>query len=499
MNLDDSGWRSYWQGEVLRQVQANDDDGVFTDSLSVPNYMGYDNYRPSLPAVDEPFEDAWSNRISSWLSWLQTQQVGDYYIIPNVGSWINSRDRTDYSPADGVMVEGFAMEADQSPYAYSDWQLQMNRILGLVQDKAVIAQSYVGGDQERMFVLATYLLVKSSHTYLNIAQDTGPEWYPEYDIAIGAPIQNAGSDIDNLYDPSSRVYRRAFDNGLVFVNAQDWSGTTVTVNLGATYYLAQTRGGGPVSISGIPTGEVTYQPVTRVTLPPYSGVILLNGIPSMTSSTTSATSTVTSVSYLSMTTTKTATSYSSTSTVTRTVPTVTTVALVPLTVASKVQSIQYLTSIDKTTVTSYTGALTWTSTIVVPATITVAPSTMTSTVRTTRALTSTGTTRETSYTTMTSTDYTATSVSTSTRVVYTTVTSLAGPASSYPFAYLGFISLLAVTVGHRSTAGEARRIRHTTSRHGPSTTSSPALCRHTSPTSVTHCLVVQCHRCKGGV
>lgn len=289
MNLDDSGWRSYWQGEVLRQLQANDDDGVFMDSLSVPNYMGYDHYDPSLPAVDEAFENAWSNRISSSLSWLQTQPIGGYYILPNVGNWINSRDRTDYSPADGVMVEGFAIEADQSPYPYSDWQLQMNRVLGLVvQDKVIIGQSYVSGDQERMFVLGTYLLVKGTQTFLNIVQGEGPEWYPEYDIRTGAPTQSAGSDIANLYDPVKQVYRRTFDNGFVLLNAQDSSGTTVTVNLGGTYYLAQTSGGGPVSPSGNPTGEVSYRAVTSVTLPPYSAAILLNEMPSPTSSTTTS-------------------------------------------------------------------------------------------------------------------------------------------------------------------------------------------------------------------
>lgn len=294
MNLDDDAWRNYWQSEVLRQVQANDDDGVFMDSLSVPNYMGYDHYRPNLPALDEHFENAWSDRITNWLSWLQTQQIGEYYIIPNVGSWINSRDRTDYSPADGVMVEGFAIEADQSPYPYSDWQLQMNRALGLTQDKVIIAQSYVGGDQERMFALGSYLLIKGSHSYLNIVEGGAPEWYPEYDIPIGAPIQSAGSDITNLYDPASSVHRRAFDNGFVLVNAQDRSGTTLTINLGGTYYLTQTRGGGPVPVSGVPTGEVTYQAVTRVSLPPYSAAVLFNKMPTATSSTTTSTSSIVS-------------------------------------------------------------------------------------------------------------------------------------------------------------------------------------------------------------
>ncbi len=289
MNLEDDSWRSYWHGEVLRQIQVNDDDGVFMDSLSVPNYLGPDRYDPNLPAVDEDFENAWSDRINSWLTWLQTQPVGDYYLIPNVGNWINSRDRTDYSPADGVMVEGFAIGGDGSPYEYGDWQLQMNQLLRLVaQDKVVIGQSYVTGDQERMFAVGTYLLVKGSRTFVTIELSEEPEWFPEYDIPIGAPVEDAGSDIANLYDSANRVYRRDFDNAVVLVNARD-SGSAVTVNLGGTYYLVKVSGGGLVPSSGTPTGEVTYEPVTSVRLPAYSAAILFKAIPSTT--TTSGTTT----------------------------------------------------------------------------------------------------------------------------------------------------------------------------------------------------------------
>ena len=283
MELNNTGWRAYWQSEVLRQLQANDDDGVFLDSLSVPNYLGADRFSPALPALDSTFENAWATRINAWLAWLQTQPVGDYYIVPNVGSWITTRDPTDYSPADGVMIEGFAIEANASPYALEDWQLQMNRALGLVaQGKAVIGQSYALGDQERLFALGTYLLIKGRRTYLNLELDLDPEWWPEYDIPIGAPSQSAGTQITNLYDATNQVYRRNFSNGFVLVNptsSWDGSGVTRTVNLGGSYYRAVTSGGGAVPTSGVPTGTVTYQAVTSVTLPPYTAVVLFNAHP----------------------------------------------------------------------------------------------------------------------------------------------------------------------------------------------------------------------------
>lgn len=283
VELNDPGWREWWQGEVLAQVRANDDDGVFMDSLSVPNFLGADRFVPSLPEVDADFEFAWAERITDWLAWLQTQPLGDYSIIPNVGSWITSRDTVDYTPADGVMIEGFAIELDQSPYALDDWILQMNRALEMTsREKVLIGQTYATGDQERMFALGSYLLIKSSHTYLNIDIDLTPEWWPEYDILIGAPLESAGVEIATLYDSTAGVYRRDFDNGFVLVNPTNpWDGTgsTAVVNLGGTFHLAQTRGGGDLPEDGIPTGTLTWQAVSQVTLQPFSAAVLLNAQP----------------------------------------------------------------------------------------------------------------------------------------------------------------------------------------------------------------------------
>ena len=283
MELNDSGWQDHWQAEVLRQVQANHDDCLFIDSLSVPNYLGADRYDPHLPAVDETFENAWASRITNWLSWLQSQPIGAYYLVPNVGSWITTRETTDYSPADGLMIEGFAMEADQSPYALVDWQLQMDRLLAAIgRGQAILAQSYVMGDQERMFVLGSYLLVKGSATYLNIEYSMEPEWWPEYDLPLGAPVESATDNIDDLYDAASQVYRRDFENGFVLVNPTnpwDGSGTTITIDLGGTFYRALTQGGGIVPDNGVPTGTINYTTVTSITLPPFTAAVLFSQPP----------------------------------------------------------------------------------------------------------------------------------------------------------------------------------------------------------------------------
>jgi len=277
MNLDDPGWRAYWQGEVLRQLRANDNDGVFMDSLSVPSYLGADRYDPALPPFDLTYENAWAERIDAWLAWLQTQPVGDYAIVPNVGNWVTTRDPTTYAAVDGVMFEGFAMWGEDSPYAIDDWRLQMNRALGLIrQSKAVIAQAYVGDGRERLFALGSYLLIKGERTYLNLESDMAPEWWPEYDIAIGSPLQSPVAAIDDLV--SGGVYRRDFTNGFVLVNPAE-EGAAITVNLGGTFRRMQPNGGGPVGEDGVPTGSLTYQTVTSVSLPPYSATVLLEMLP----------------------------------------------------------------------------------------------------------------------------------------------------------------------------------------------------------------------------
>lgn len=55
--------------------------------------------------------------------------LGRLWFIPNAGSWITTRDRTNYAIPDGVMIEGFAEGGPASFYALGDWQLQMDRAL----------------------------------------------------------------------------------------------------------------------------------------------------------------------------------------------------------------------------------------------------------------------------------------------------------------------------------------------------------------------------------
>jgi hypothetical protein len=282
MEIDNPSWRQYWSTEVLRQLQANTADGLFVDSLSVPNTFGATRFQPSLPELDQAFEEDWSRRIEDFIAYGQTGELAKYYFIPNVGEWVTGRDITDYSEADGVMVEGFARwtEGDYFSAQDGDWQLQMDRILGLTeQNKIILLQQYVDSVdlQDRLFLLSSYLLVKGRYTYLNLDISQQPEWFPEYEISIGSPVGEPPTTISALWRSDWGLYARAFSNGLALVNPTI---EAQRVSLGGTYYQAMPAGGGLVPEDGdISAWGIDYAPVTSIILQPNQGAVLLTQIP----------------------------------------------------------------------------------------------------------------------------------------------------------------------------------------------------------------------------
>jgi hypothetical protein len=282
MEISNPSWREYWSGEVLRQLRANAADGLFVDSLFPPNYFGGERFEPDLPALDQAFEETWSSRIEDFIAYGQRGELADYYLIPNVGAWITGRDVTDYSGADGVMVEGFARWPEGGYFSArdGDWQLQMDRILHMVNlDKIVLLQQFVDPDdvEDRLFLLGSYLLVKGRHTYLNFELSAKPEWFPEYEIPIGAPVGGVPRSISSLWRSDWSVYARTYSNGLVLVNASDQLQEVV---LEKGYFQALPSGGGIVPADGdISDWGVDYVPVTALRLLPNQGAVLLAEVP----------------------------------------------------------------------------------------------------------------------------------------------------------------------------------------------------------------------------
>jgi hypothetical protein len=117
--------------------------------------------------------------------------------------------------------------------------------------------------------LANYLLVKGNRTYLfHFAADT-LEWYPEWEIDLGAPVA-APTNADAL--AWQGVYRRDFAKGSVLVNP----GTVaISVTLAVPMQRIDPQGGGAVPADGTVTATVASTAVTSLSLAPGSGAILL--------------------------------------------------------------------------------------------------------------------------------------------------------------------------------------------------------------------------------
>src|SRR5262249_26394891 len=180
-------------------------------------------------------------------------------LIPNAGAFATTWDNTDYSLTAGIFCEGF-FDPGFSPI---DWRAAMNQTLSLVrQNKIVILQNYVSPTDvaRRRYLLANYLLVKGSRTYVSYFANT-LDWYPEWTLDLGVGRRTA-SRVDELL--WNGIYRRDFAKGVVLVNSGDRG---VRVDLGGTFRRVIPERGGRVAEDGTVTGSVTTSNVTMLEIP----------------------------------------------------------------------------------------------------------------------------------------------------------------------------------------------------------------------------------------
>jgi hypothetical protein len=272
-----NGWKEYFVLATLNEMRAGECDGTFGDSCGLPFSLAE---WPDWLSGTNPLS-TWCTHVNTYIQYVTNSYAAQperFYFIPNAGALVTSWDNvTDYSLADGVMVEGFSEWGDPPLNGeLGDFQLQMNRILELERaGKIVIMQTYptITDMRARMFAVGCYLLIKGHYSYINLVGDGDMAvfWFPEYDVDIGTFINEPPEDIESLRT-SEGIYRRDYSNGLVLVNP---TAGTVTVNLGGTYRQVTANGGGYVPDNGVPTGNLFYTDVTSLTLVPGEAAILL--------------------------------------------------------------------------------------------------------------------------------------------------------------------------------------------------------------------------------
>jgi hypothetical protein len=280
-----TGFRDYWVSSVIADMRATGALGVFADSFEAgisgygvtPPDVRFDATNPANPSVWANGVD-WLSQKQDWIAFVTAafaKEPEHFLFVPNIGAMITGWADIDYSGVDGAMLESFGFNL-----APSDWVLGMNRAMRLSRaGKFIILQSYPDSVASRQFLLATYLLLKGNHTFVNLA-GSGVVYFPEYAIDFGAPAAALPSDVSGYL--SNGVYRRDFAKGIVLVNPGD---TSVMVTLPSTMQQVSASGGGPVDDTQIDAmgnytgGSLSYAPVSTVTLASKTAALLLFATP----------------------------------------------------------------------------------------------------------------------------------------------------------------------------------------------------------------------------
>ena len=270
------GWKEYWVGSVIHDIDDSHADGVFADSTHLPYAVPSDQY---ASPIGSPPHTAYIYHMEKYYDYVYQQfTLANKYFIPNVGHLITTVDTTNgyYEDVHGVMVEGFA-----TTWTAYDWRLQQNRTLRLLRnDKIYIAQNGPSGPTDisgRLWYMSNFLLLKHDRSYVNmLGAGTQMHWWPEYDLELGLQLNpSVANDVSALRDVSG-IYYRWYEHALVLVNPTT-STRNFTLDGDYDFRLVTPWGGGQVGGAGIPApGGLNLSNVSgSLSMGSWSGAILL--------------------------------------------------------------------------------------------------------------------------------------------------------------------------------------------------------------------------------
>ena len=121
----------------------------------------------------------------------------------------------------------------------------------------------------RLYYLANYLLMRGDRSYLDYFAGGPLEWYPEWDVDLGAPVKT-GATVADL--AMGGAYEREFANGWAAVNP---TASAVTLTFPSTARLVMPQGGGAIGASGAEPGSLAYESAASLTLQPATAAIVL--------------------------------------------------------------------------------------------------------------------------------------------------------------------------------------------------------------------------------
>jgi hypothetical protein len=277
-----TGWPQYWITTCVARMKSTGSDAVFADSYTQDAYS-FGACNPTHPWMEDIglLQANWIPQLEAFGRAITNAFAADtngFLYLPNLGGLVTGWETMNYGVGHGGMIEGFCYWSSGSYFDPADWRLQMTRALGLVRsNKIVICQSYpdTAAVSDRLFALASYLLIKGSRTYLCLLTtgDVALEYYPEYTLSLGGATAAPLAHVTNYFHAPWGVYRRAYSNGWALVNPGE---TAVTIpNLGTNLLRAVPSGGGAVGGAGSYGGTLGFLSVTGLTVAAHGGEVLL--------------------------------------------------------------------------------------------------------------------------------------------------------------------------------------------------------------------------------
>ncbi len=303
MNMANVDWKKYLGDVTLDWMNGNSNEGVFFDVAVETNSSLYNpksgdpapvNFDWWAPPHGPSGEASQTQDRSAFSNWMNRRYLGcyqeiykrfhtgvDYLVIPNTDQMVTTVYDPLWTDGDslGETIDGAMMESFGSYHGQDMWltlERGVRHITG--RGKILIAQFYGVDSTERLRRTAMYMLIKNENSFLNIINDDGVEWYPEYEIDLGdqSPLPHSLDSLRIAGQTWQSVWARDYAHGRVLCNTSDAAMQVAVPTVGKWAQII-THGGGKVLDDGTALPQsVSSLPVTgTITIPASGGVILL--------------------------------------------------------------------------------------------------------------------------------------------------------------------------------------------------------------------------------
>ncbi len=263
IDIRNSEWQDYFASQIRKHIDLGGMDGVFLDTMDerLPNWAMAPGNNPPRGYTAEGWKQAnytFLQKINDAFTGTDLEVIfngisrfpGDKGELPNSGM---------LDVTSGAAIEAYSIymsmdtnENTKKAYFYDTILQDLNNVSQ--QGKKVIIEVYGDQDDEmiRLYALCSFLLVQSKDTYFYFTKKDeagGLRWRPEWDVKLGKPL--------GFYqEMTNGAYSRNFEKGKVLVNPLNYS----------------------VVVSGLDSYRdwKSGQQVSNITLPPYSGALLVS-------------------------------------------------------------------------------------------------------------------------------------------------------------------------------------------------------------------------------